>query len=478
MVLAARKASRPLLSADRERRTSVQGPGRVRRWTNPQMEFFRSPFRVTVWRGSNGIGKTTTMAELTRRALGKELDWQASHPDPPVVGLFGNTWKQLGETLGHFWAMVDRRWFRKGIRFESGVLKGQRTMVFDIVDGPGKGGQLHIGVFDPENAAGPRYNVVISDEPLPEPMYGELWPRLLGRDGRLYMGFTVTLKTAGKVAYLERMVNDKTMPWVGEVVTPLTLDAVTPRGGPIEIPWISQQEIDQFIAGLPEIERAMRTGTSWIPAKGVSFFSAFGPHLVRDFTVPAGMMLGVGIDHGSRPGAQRAVLIAVDSGSIHSRVYVVDEYKGDGRTESEEDARGILRMLERNGFHPKHIDLWMGDRAHDGSKGGGIKSNLRLRRAIAAAMGVDISEPNWSFNLPEPLRKMRVPRKYDGSMFDGAAILHDLMLGADPRIVFHPCTTELQSDLGRWEGNIRDPAKDGIDALRYIVVPMVEGIRR
>lgn len=292
------------------------------------------------------------------------------------------------------------------------------------------------------------------------------------------MGFTVTLKTAGKVAYLERMVNDASMPWVGEIVTPLTLDAVTPRGGVIEMPWISQRELDQFIAGLPEIERAMRTGTSWSPAQGVAFFSAFGPHLVRDFELPPGLKLGIGIDHGSKPGAQRAVLIAVDAGEVNSRVLVLDEYKGDGRTESEDDARGILAMLARHGLSVEHIDLWKGDRAHDGSKAGGMKSNWRLRKAIAAALGIDTGRDDWSAKLPEPLRRISVPRKYDGSVFDGCAILHDLMLGQEPRIIFHPRTSALQEDLGRWEGNIRDPAKDGIDGLRYIVVPMVEGVRR
>ena len=80
-------------------------------------------------------------------------------------------------------------------------MKGQRLQVFDIIDGPGKGGELRLGTFKAQNLAGPRANVVITDEPLPEAVHNELWPRLLGRDGRMYQGFTPTLGTAHRLDY-------------------------------------------------------------------------------------------------------------------------------------------------------------------------------------------------------------------------------------------------------------------------------------
>jgi hypothetical protein len=447
---------------------------RVQRfWTNPQAALFASPYRVTVWRGSNGIGKTVALAELVRRALYGLLPWQTPGRGYVVI-LAGNTWSQLGETLGHFWSLVDRRTFRKGVRFESGGMKGQRLHVYDCVAGPAKGSQLRLGTFDAENLAGPRADVVISDEPLPETVYSELWPRLFGRDGRMYMGFTVTMRTSSKVEYLRKMIEDASQPWIGEIHTPLTIDAVTPRGAAIEVPWIGPREIDQFVSGLSELERDMRTGNSWSPRRESAYFSAFGPHLVKPVGLLEGWRVGVGIDHGSKPGAQRAILVAVDGRSLGSMVYVIDEYRGEGRTNTEQDAAGILAMLHRQGLGIEHVDLWVGDRAHEGYSGGGRKSNKRLMASIASELGYDLRSTGWIEKLPEPLRRMQPPRKYDGMVWEHCEVIHRLMVGSSPRIFFAPGTVHIQRDLENWQGNKTDPSKDGIDALRYIVVPMVD----
>ena len=38
--------------------------------------------------------------------------------------------------------------------------------------------------------------------------------------------------------------------------------------------------------------------------------------------------------------------------------------------------------------------------------------------------------------------------------------------------------SHLDEDFRLWEGRWVDPHKDGIDAARYIIVPMVEGRKR
>ena len=446
------------------------------RWTEPQQRLFNSPFRLTVWWGANGIGKSMALAELVRRALGGLLPWQRKGR-PYVVILAGNTWTQIGATLKYFWASVDKRWFKASLRYEAGGIKGQRLNVFDVVGGPGAGGELRCGTFDAENLAGPRADVVITDEPLPEKVHNELWPRLLGRNGRMYESFTPTLGTAHKVEYLWEIVDDPKRPWAGQLQTELSLEAVTPRGGLLEVPWMTQEEIEAFQLGVSAIEADMRMGRTRTPRRNTAYFSAFGAHLVGECNPPSGAQVGIGIDHGSKPGAQRAVLVAVSGSGLFAHAYILDEYQGEGRTESEEDAVGILQMLARHRMRLQDVDLWVGDRAHHGDRRGGQKSNDRLKQAIAKATGLDVGRRGWSEGLPKPLRAMWTPRKYDRSMYEGMEILHRLQVGQQPRMTIAPRCKHLIESFTKWEGSTTDPLTDGLDACRYAVVPLIEGER-
>ena len=464
--------SRQAMTDARRARRQVEGAP-IRRWTDAQRAFIESPYRLTVWWGGNGIGKSVAVAELVRRALCSQLHWQ--RPGPKVVILAGNTLMQLGATLQYLWNSEFRAWLRPGVRYESGSLKGQRLLVFDIIAGPGAGSTLRCGSFtDVDNLAGPRADVVVTDEPLPQKAYDELWARLFGRNGRMYQTFTVTMTTAPKLDYLWQMVDNESLPWAGQIQTELTLENVTPRGGLIELPWYSPDELREAEEGLSERQRDIRMGRTRHPMSGGVEFKSWGPHLIGPCDVPPGTPLGVGIDHGSKPGAQRAVLVAVGGRGPQARVWVLDEYKGDGRTESEEDAAGILAMLVRNGFSLGDVDTWYGDRAHAGDRKGGAKSNLRLIWSMAAHLGYDTSRKGWREKLPVAFRRMRVPFKRESSVWDGVEALHRLMVGRAPRITMAPRCAALNHDLSTWDGNRRAPEKDGIDALRYIVVPMSE----
>lgn len=468
---------RPLLLDQRSERAARKGAG-PRRWTAPQESLFASPYRMTAYWGANGIGKSAALAELTRRAMLCQLPWQ--RPGPQTVILAGNTWTQLGSTLRYLWDSIDRGILAKGVRYQGGSMKGQRLPVYDIVDGPAKGGELRLGTFRAENLAGPRADVVITDEPLPRDVYDELWPRLLGRNGRMYQSFTPTISTSEDISYLWELVDDPVRPWAGEIQVELTLDAVTPRGGLLCVPWMSAQEIAEFEQGVSGIERDMRMGRTRHPRLDAAYFSAWGPHLMRSITVstpPPGTPMGIGIDHGSRPGAQRAVLVAVSGTGIDARVWVLDEYQGDGRTDTEEDAAGVLEMLQRHGMPLDAVDRWVGDRAHGGYQGGnGAKSNQRLKAAIAQRIGLDTAgRTGWSERLPHGLRYMWTPRKYDRSVWEGCDMMHRMMVGANPRLLVSDRCVHLARDLQRWQGRTNDPHKDGIDALRYIIVDMVEG---
>ena len=451
--------------------------GLVRRWTQPQLDVFGSPFYVTVWWGANGIGKSMGLAEAVRRALASELPWQK--PGPKVVILTGNTWTQLGATLAYLFEGAARGWFREGVRFESGGVKGQRLAVYDIVRGPGKGGQLRLGTFRAANLAGPRADFVVSDEPIPADVYDELWPRLLGRGGRMLMGFTTTIGTTNTVEWLWKKVDDPALPFIGEIHTPLTIEAVTPRGGLVERPWMGLEEIDRFEAGLNAISVEMRMGRSRHPVRDVAYFSkVWGEHLVQRRTDLGDWALGVGVDHGNKPGAQRAVLTAVDQRKIRPPVHALAEYKAT-TSKTSDHAKGIIRMLAEGGrilgvpLSVKSVDRWVGDRAHDRSSRGPKQSNRRLMRAIAVELGLDVRAQGWTEKLPGPLRDMRTPRKRVASDWEGFEVLHEHM--ADHLATLDPGCVHLRRDIQEWEGSRRDPCKDGLDAFRYISIPMITG---
>lgn len=464
---------RNLLTSARMRRAEVFGRA-SRRFTAPQASVFESPYRYTLWWGANGIGKSYALAELATRALAGELYWQ-DRTRPRTVIVCGNTWAQVSVLLAYMWQGRARSWFKDGVRFEGGTMRGQRLHIYTLVAGPGKGSELRLGTFRAENLAGPRADVVIGDEPLPKDVHDELWPRLFGRGGRMYIGFTPTLGTSHKVGYAWDLVDDEQKTWAGEINTPLTLDAVTPRGGLVELPWVTPEEIDQFEQGVSAIQADMRMGRSRVPRMDTSYFSAWGPHLLDEAPAPPRVPVGIGIDHGSRPGAQRATLVAVTRGALGGEVWVLDHYMGNGRTESEEDAQGILEMLSRHGMSIEHVDKWVGDRAHHGDWRGGKKSNERLKAALAQAVGLNVERQGWQEKLPAPLRYMRTPRKYDRSVWEGVEILHRLMVGRRPRLHVHPRCRPLIEDIESWRGGLTDPHKDGIDSLRYITVPLLEG---
>lgn len=455
-------------------------PYETQRWTRPQRELFAATFGLLVWFGANGVGKSLGMAEFARRGLCGELPGQPRRSAYTVI-LCGESWAQLGSTIGYLWELTggeEGGWWSGALRYQEGELKGKKLQVYELVGGPGKGSTLRCGTYSAgaRRLAGPRADVVIGDEPPDHKIHGELWARLLGRGGRALYGFTATADTYEDVDYLWEIVDDPERPWAGVLQTELCLDAVWPQGGLVNIPWICQPEIDRFELGLPKAVRDMRMGRSRTMLSGERLFSAWGPHLFPNAAMgvapPAGLNLGVGIDHGSRPGAERAILVCVEPFGAKSRVWVLDEYYSDARTESDEDARGITAMLERGGYSLGDVEVWIGDRAHGGDRYGGYKSNGRLVRLFAEQLGIDVKRRGYSRQLPRGLRRMRVPYKTRGSVDHEVEVLHRFMV--DGRISVDPRCVHLDEDLREWKGSRVDPHKDGIDGLRYIVCDMTQ----
>ena len=106
---------RPLLTRARERRASALGEPPAR-WTRPQQRLFDSPYKLTVFWGANGVGKSRGLGELAVRAIEGSLHWQDAGPQ--VVILAGNTWSQLGSTIRYMMQSRLRGWMRAGVRYE------------------------------------------------------------------------------------------------------------------------------------------------------------------------------------------------------------------------------------------------------------------------------------------------------------------------------------------------------------------------
>jgi hypothetical protein len=466
------------LRLGRERREVLGASTLQQRWSSRAELVFASPYLTTVVWGANGAGKSKILAEIVRRYLGRQHAWQVHERTPPVCVLAGNTWGQLSQTLAYLWEGMDRRWLGDDIRFAGGQVRGQRLAIYDLKHGPGVGGQLRLGTFDAENLAGPRAGLVVTDEPLPRKVYDELVTRGFGRGkggagARIVVGYTPTISNCHDVDYLWDMVKSPACPWAGEVQLPLDLETVTPRGGLVERPWMSAEGIELNEAKLTgSIEKEMRMGRARHPEAGARFFDNWRSHLITSKTLAelTGWRLAVGVDHGSKPGAQVAVLVAVYGSGLHGRAHVLGEYLGGtegGSSTPREDGVGIVQMLRRCGVRVEQVDLWIGDRSHENRAKAVYKSNDRLKAAIAEALGISTSLPQWSTKLPKELAYMRVPRKYARSAYEGADVINGLMRAG--ALTVDPSCVQLIHAIERWEGGHREPHKDKLDAMRYPV---------
>jgi hypothetical protein len=126
---------------------------------------------------------------------------------------------------------------------------------------------------------------------------------------------------------------------------PLSVEATTPRGGLLDLPWMTEDDIEQFAAALLEHERGMRLRGDWEPVLSGRWLSAYdkaasvhGFRLGRLPGPPAGASLFVGIDHGAGIGKQAAALVAVHQvDTLAPRVWVLDCHVAQGYTTPEQD---------------------------------------------------------------------------------------------------------------------------------------------
>jgi hypothetical protein len=210
------------------------------------------------------------------------------------------------------------------------------------------------------------------DEPPPASIYEEAIPRLNFHNGDLRITFTPT-PDSPPLEYMQLEVEEGR---VAELQTDYSEAACTVRGGPVPWAWKIQPEIDADIASYMPDSREMRAKGSWTPAIRGRRLELIGEHcwVATDFPRKIAYRIGVGIDHGTRPGRQSASLVIEQAGDF----WILDEWRPGKATTTREDARGILSMLQRWGIPWQAVDLWIGDRATSASFYGEAKSNKDL----------------------------------------------------------------------------------------------------
>jgi phage terminase large subunit-like protein len=447
------------------------------RLTGPQRAFASNPARKLIWRGANTIGKSVGLAWHVIHALRGTHPFLAL-PKPPVrILLVSESWAQMDPLCEKLWSFIPRDEIDDRVSYAPGQgFRGYKEPHIPFVTGPGNptknrvGSVLHFATYKQGAAriAGGQFHGVAADEPMPEAVFGELMPRLSRYHGWVRLTFTPTPESPD-LTYLRDEVA-KAHAWHKEhgdwhpglwqeLVTQVDLDALTPRGGLVEVPWKTQAELDELISSYLEVERGMRVGGEWDPISVDRLLTAYGPaNLVFEAKVPAGTWYSaIGIDHGAKAGRQAAVLVLCSEDG--EEVRYLDEAVSDGRTSPREDATAVLEMLQRNGMSWTDVDHWVGDRAHSGDRFGNAKCNQDLMKAFSHILG-------------QPEHRLRgqgldliIPKKERGSMFRGVRLMNGLF--KERRAFVHARCQQLIEAITSWNGKLDDPRKDRVDAARY-----------
>ena len=160
--------------------------------------------------------------------------------------------------------------------------------------------------------------------------------------------------------------------------------------------------------------------------------------------------VGLGWDHGERPGKSICYLVVFDG----SRVWVLDEYSNDDRDTPKSEAKAVFDMLARWGVNLDGVTDARGDVNSAGRLGMGFTMNDLLERAFAELAGS--SRP--PFNIQTPYKKR-------GSVDARVRLISHACVDGKLR-VHHKCARLIHT-LRHWRGQNND-LKDPFDAMGYI----------
>jgi hypothetical protein len=451
-----------------ERRVAER-PLRWVEWLPNQWAFLRSRARIKqIRQGQQWGGKTTAaLREVVGRCVGRHPlgadGW--SYPSGPIdAWVICASWSQSLAIQAKLYAAIDPadlhpacvydpvRGFigrNPSVRFRNGSIIRIKTT---------RQGGLSL--------AGATIDVALFDEP-PESqrVFSEVLARLTHRGGTLLLSYT---PVNAPVAYLRELcergvIEDHWSRLTPEAMIPVgrTSPARGPDGVLRDAAWIAALE-----AKYPAHEVGVVVHGEWEFRTTAAYFrDVWRSEMVHDRVPTGNVHVVMGFDHGTLPGKQIALLVAVDeaSGAESPSIYVVDEYVDyTGVAAPSDDARAVLAMLRRNGIRWEDLTAVHGDRVHmPGSDG--QKSNRDLTAHLLRELGVA--------RLAPPVRTVKRGRGHGaGSLSTGSRWLHVAM--HQGRFGLHPRCKRLVAALPKYT-MADDDAKDPVDALRYALDPWI-----
>ncbi len=443
------------------------------RLSHDQREWTGCRHQMALWRGGNSIGKSFAQAyDIIHSARGTHPDRPVRRP-PVLLLVVGYSWAQMDPLCEKLWQLLPKDEIDPKVRYQPmNGFQGFKIPCIPFTSGPGAGSVIAFATYEQGGSRimGMQVDGAWLDEPPPAGVYGEIRPRLNSRKGTLRITFTPT-PDSPPLQYMRELVDEykKTDGLSGmfEMQTSLTVRALTPDSDLAPYPRMTQEEINQAIDGYLQVEREMRAHGAWDPVRVGRWLEKFSDANVRPDDPKPGSRVIVGIDYGTAAGKTAAVLGAfADMHTLQGRAWWLGEARPEGYTDARQDARAILEMIDSvkvggRSLAFADVDEWWGDRPVAESRHLKGKSNERLRRALAAELGVALDD----------VPKIRVPYKNTGSVRHGAQLMNTLFAGrlsdGTPLGIINPrCVGLIDAVLG-WDGDNRSKHKDILDPARY-----------
>lgn len=447
--------------------------------TLPQQRFINDPSHIKLLLGGNQVGKTASACFLLlAHCLNRHPVLKTDTP-PIEAWLITHSHEQSRTIQQKLYDLIPKaelhetcefvrgkgfRGMAPVVRFKNGVLC---LSCIGEAQGLKKGSIIRIKTANQGlGLASATANLICIDEPVPMDVFNECLSRTIrgGKNGgRGTVAISMTPVGGVDVSYIEEMVEqDK----ISVTHAKLTVEDTTPVGLK---PLMSAEQIKGITDSFLPVDREARISGSFSVAPIGIIFTHFNDNMISSLP-PAQdgqYEFSVGIDHGSRPNSQVAVLTAIDTRDMNRpKVYVLDEYIA-GEAPPEAHVRGILSMLERHHIPPNKCK-WTGDSEHRGSRGFKM-SNLTLMRSFESVLKL----PHKTLNF-----YIRTCVKRRHSVYFSASMIHSIMARGD--FFIRPECKRVILSIKNWtmkrEQSARSKDKFGhaVDALRYAIMPTVD----
>jgi phage terminase large subunit-like protein len=424
--------------------------------TPPQHAWLSDASTAKLLRGGNQVGKSSAaIAETIWRATGTH-PYLSTHKVPVEIWIVVHSWESSKSLQKKFHEMAPKDELHPDTEYVPG--RGYRGKVPVILFKNGSLVRIKTTSQGSLGLASATIHAVFIDEPPPPSIWGELQARVLRTGG--VIGLTIT-PVGAPVGWLRKLVEEGV---VTDHQAALTVANTTPIGGRA---LLAQSQIDRVAKSYLPIDRPQRVDGAWEGSTEGRVFEAFTDEQICDLPLPdlpdgaKPYQIGIGIDHGADAGTQVAVLVAVDKSGQYPKIFVLDEYVA-GAASPEAHARGMIKMLHRNGMTHNHVDKWVGDRAYGGKRHGGKMSNARLMKGLEAVLNM---KPG---RLSLRIRTAWKPR---WSVYHGSNVIHECM--ERDNFIIRSCCKQAVRSLKHWQFR-DDEYKHSIDAIRYAAVTIIQ----